>query len=146
MSEKKEITPPASLGTEQVKFIKQFVQMRFKDGMSISDACKAIGTSTASFYRWKDEAAFSAYMTALEMDLVTEDERKAYSNVKAYIMKKVSVENPSDKHVEMFFKYFDYVITSENAKRSSELGITTGVKDFKTIEERKASLLTRLKG
>lgn len=146
MAEKKAVTPPASLGEEQVKFAKQFVQMRFTDGMSISDACKALSTSTATFYRWKDEPAFSSYMNALEMDLVTEDERKAYSNVKAYIMKKVSVENPSDKHVEMFFKYFDYVITSENAKRSTQLGITTGVQDFKTLEERKATLLTRLKG
>lgn len=148
MTEFHEVIPPAVLGEEQIKFAQQFVKMRFSDGMSVADACKAFGSSTATFYRWKEnQPAFESYLKALQASMVNDDEREAYANVKKYILRKVNMDNPTDKHVDMFFKYFEFVVEAENAKRMDELGITTGrTADFRTVEERKASLLSRLKG
>lgn len=144
--DEKEIIPPAVLNEKQIKVAQQFVKMRF-DGLSVEDACKAIPVSTATLYKWKaKQPVFASYMNALESSMVNEDEREAYKNVKAYIIRMVNVKNPSDKHVDMFMKHFEYVVNAENARRMAELGIITDTKDFKTVEERKASLLTRLKG
>ena len=145
----KEVIPPTTLSKEQVKFAQQFVKMRFVDGLSIADACKTLSSSTATFYRWKEQPAFESYLKALESSMVADDEREAYRNVKAYILRKVNEANPSDKHIEMFMKHFEYVIEAENSRRMAELGITktaSGKQDFRTLDERKSILLSRLKG
>lgn len=142
----KVIEVPATLSEDKVKFAQQFVKMRLQ-GMAIDNICSELGHSTKTYYKWIKFDDFKWYVKEIESLYISDDERVAYASVKRYILKKVQEDNPSDKHVDMFFKYFEYVVDAENEKRMRELNIDTGSKgNFKTVEERKASLLSRLKG
>ncbi|MCL1701175.1 phBC6A51 family helix-turn-helix protein [Lysinibacillus sp. Bpr_S20] len=137
-----EIKPSPSLSENMVKFAKSYVKLRIVDGLSVGDICKTLGVSTKTFYSWKENEAFNSYLKALEASYVTEDEVHAYNHVRKHILKMVSKENPTDKHVEMFLKHFSHVAESESQKHMNELGISTNTRSsrLKEIEERRASL------
>ena len=140
-----EIPAPPSLSENMVSFAKKYVKLRIVDGLSIGDICKELKISTQTFYKWDKIDGFNEYLKALEAIYVNADEVEAYDKVRQYILKMVSKDNPSDKHVEMFLKHFNHVVESENHKRMQQLGINTNAtSDYKTVEERKASLLARL--
>ncbi|MFM9532397.1 phBC6A51 family helix-turn-helix protein [Lysinibacillus sp. IITD104] len=140
-----EIPVPLTLSEKMVSFAKKYVKLRIVDGLSIGDICKELKVSTQTFYKWDKIDAFNEYLKALEATYVNADEVEAYDKVRQYILKMVSKDNPSDKHVEMFLKHFNHVVEAENHKRMQQLGINTnGTSDSKTVEERKASLLERL--
>lgn len=144
--EKPEVYIPPTISKDMADFAKKFVKLRFVDGLSIGDICKELKISTQTFYKWKEIDAFNEYLKALEATYVSADEVEAYDKVRQYILKMVSKDNPSDKHVEMFLKHFNHVVESENYKRMQQLGINTNAtsSNFKTVDERKASLLGRL--
>lgn len=141
------IPAPSTLSENMVSFAKKYVKLRIVDGLAIGEICKTLGISTKTFYSWQENEAFSSYLKALEGAFITDDEVDAYNKVRQYILKMVSKDNPSDKHVEMFLKHFNHVVESENHKRMQQLSINTNAtsSNFKTVEERKASLLARLK-
>lgn len=141
-----EIPVPPTLSVNMVSFAKKYVKLRIVDGLSIGDICKELKVSTQTFYKWDKIDAFNEYLKALEATYVSADEVEAYNKVRQYILKMVSKDSPSDKHVEMFLKHFNHVVESENHKRMQQLGINTNAtsSNFKTVEERKASLLERL--
>ncbi|WP_342533473.1 phBC6A51 family helix-turn-helix protein [Lysinibacillus sp. FSL K6-0057] len=141
-----EIPAPPSLSENMVSFAKKYVKLRIVDGLSIGDICKELKISTQTFYKWDKIDAFNEYLKALEATYVSADEVDAYNRVRQYILKMVSKDSPSDKHVDMFIKHFSYVVEAENHKRMQQLGINTNAtsSNFKTVEERKASLLGRL--
>lgn len=140
-----EVQAPPSLSSNMINFAKSYVKLRVVDGLSVGDICKTLGVSTKTLYSWKENEAFNSYLKALEATYVSDDEIEAYNKVRQYILKVVSKENPSDRHIELFLKHFQHVVESENHKRMQQLGINTNAtSDFKTVEERKASLLERL--
>ncbi|XRD24529.1 phBC6A51 family helix-turn-helix protein [Lysinibacillus fusiformis] len=141
-----EIPVPPTLSENMVSFAKKYVKLRIVDGLAIGEICKKLGTSTKTLYSWQENEAFNSYLKTLEASYVNEDEIEAYNHVRKHILKMVSKENPSDRHVDMFIKHFSHVVEAENHKRMHRLGINTNAtsSNFKTVEERKASLLGRL--
>jgi len=139
-----EIAPPPTLSENMVKFAKSYVKLRIVDGLSVGDICKTLGVSTKTFYSWKEIEAFNSYLKALEASLVSEDEIEAYNNVRRHILKLVSRENPSERHLELFLKHFQHVVEAENRKRMDKLGINNTTSEFVSVEERKRRLLSRL--
>jgi len=141
----KVIEVPPTLSQDMVKFAQQFVRLRLQ-GMAIANICSELSISTKTYYKWNEFDDFKWYVKELESLTISDDERIAYASVKKYILKKVQEENPSDKHVDMFFKYFEYVVDAENEKRMRELNIESSAKgsSFISVEERKANLLSRL--
>lgn len=139
-----EIPAPPSLSENMVSFAKKYVKLRIVDGLSVGDICKTLGVSTKTFYSWKEIEAFNSYLKALEASLVSEDEIEAYNNVRRHILKLVSRENPSERHLELFLKHFQHVVEAENRKRMDKLGINNTTSEFVSVEERKRRLLSRL--
>jgi len=145
MDKLKEMPVPQTLSENMVNFAKKYVKLRIVEGLAIGEICKTLGVSTKTFYSWQENEAFNSYLKKLEASYITDDEIQAYNHVRKHILKLVSRENPSDKHVEMYLKHFNHVVEAENHKRMQQLGINTnGTSDSKTVEERKASLLARL--
>lgn len=141
-----EIPVPPTLSENMVSFAKKYVKLRIVDGLAIGEICNELGTSTKTFYKWEKIDAFNEYLKALEASYITENEVDAYNHVRKHILKMVSKDNPSDRHVDMFIKHFSHVVEAENRKRMQQLGINTNAtsSNFKTVEERKACLLGRL--
>lgn len=146
---KKEIPVPASLSSEQVNLAKAFVMERHQTGISISDFLSKHSKSTKSWYEWLKQPEFESYLKALGGTIVSDDERQAYQIVKKKIMQMATKQSASVKEVELFLSTFSYVVESEKQERMKELGIVPAHEKTptgKTVEDRKALLLQRLKG
>lgn len=138
---------PHTLTDRQVALAKQFVQARMMDGFSVGAFCKENGMSTATWYKWSEDDAFKAYLNELSDAIVPTDEKEAYSKIKKLIMKIAEKENPSIKEIELFTDTFSYVVEADRRERMQALGLgATPSADVVSVEERKASLLSKLKG
>ncbi len=136
-----EIPVPPTLSENMVSFAKKYVKLRIVDGLAIGEICKTLGVSTKTLYSWQENETFNSYLKKLEASFVTDDEIEAYAKVRKHILKMVSKENPTDKHVEMFLRHFPHVVEAENQKRMDKLGINKKTTSHPTVEEMKASLL-----
>ncbi|MFS0637897.1 phBC6A51 family helix-turn-helix protein [Mesobacillus foraminis] len=145
----KEIKAPASLNDEQIRLAKAFTAERHQTGISISDFCTKQGISTATWYKWKEDVIFSSYLTALGGTIISDDEREAYQIVKKKIMTEATKANAGVREIQLFLDNFSYIVEAEKQERMKELGIQPEyMKNEKqlSVEEKKASLLQRLKG
>lgn len=145
---KKEIPVPASLSAEQVNLAKAWIKEKHETGIPINDFLSKHSKSTATWYRWKEDEVFESYLKALGGAIVSDDEREAYQIVKKKIMAMATKSTASVKEIELYLNTFSYVVEAEKQERMRELGIVPAhekARSEKTVEDRKASLLSRLK-
>ena len=143
------ITVPPHLSDKQVMLAKQFVQSRMMDGFTIADFCKENGISSKTWYEYKEDEHFNVYLNEIQNAVIPSDEREAYEKIKKKIMQIADKQNPSVKEIELFTDTFAYVVEADKKERMDKLGLTNkAVKasSHRTVEEKKASLLSRLKG
>ncbi|MFJ7727483.1 hypothetical protein ACIQXV_15130 [Neobacillus sp. NPDC097160] len=146
---KNQIPVPSSLSPEQVNLAKAFVQERHTSGISVSDFLSKHGKSTKTWYEWQKDEVFDSYLKALGGTIVSDDEREAFQIVKKKIMQMATKQSASVKEVELFLSTFQYVVEAEKQDRMKELGIQPAhekARNERTVEDRKAVLLQRLKG
>jgi cysteine synthase len=145
---KKEIPVPKGLTERQIYLAKAFVKERHETGISIADFCKNHGISLKTWYEWLKDDVFESYLTALGGSIISDDERQAYQQVKKKIMQMATKQNASVREIELFLNTFSYVVEAEKQERMKELGIVPAHEkaNEKTLEEKKAILVSRLKG
>jgi cysteine synthase len=145
---KKEIPVPNKLTEQQVNLAKAFVKERHETGISVADFCRNHGISTKTWYEWMKDEVFESYLKALGGSIITDDEREAYQQVKKKIMQMATKPTASVREIELFLNTFSYVVEAEKQERMKELGIVPAHEkaNEKTIEEKKAILISRLKG
>lgn len=143
------ITIPSHLSDKQVMLAKQFVKSQMMDGFTIAEFCKSNGISTKTWYGYREDAQFNAYLLEIQGAVIPSDEREAYEKIKKKIMQIADKQNPSVKEYELFLDTFEYVVEADKKERMNALGLTNeAVKSssHRTVEEKKASLLSRLIG
>ncbi|WP_404347486.1 hypothetical protein LG311_17835 [Sutcliffiella horikoshii] len=148
MAIKKEIPIPSGLSEEQVRLAKAYVLERHTSGISISDFLSKHSKSTATWYKWLENEVFESYLKALGGTIVSDDEREAYTIVKKKIMQMATKQSASVKEVELFLSTFAHIVESDKIERMKELGLELPHEkavSVKSIDERKASLLSRLR-
>lgn len=143
------IKVPASLNERQVMLVKSFAKSKMMDGFTVGSFCRENNLSTATWYSYLENDDFKAYLNDVSNSIVPADEKEAYSKIKKKIMQIAEKENPSIKEIELFTNTFAYVIEADKKERIEALGLSdesikTG--GFKTVDEHKAILLSRLKG
>ncbi|MGE6630748.1 phBC6A51 family helix-turn-helix protein [Bacillus sp. NPDC077027] len=150
MSEQKQIPVPSGITEEQARLAKLYVMERHQSGISVGDFCSKHGISTATWYgeSYMKNQVFESYLTALGGTVVSADEQEAYQIVKQKIMQMATKQSAGVKEIQLFLENFSHVVEADKQSRMKELGIVPEHEkgQFKTVEERKASLLARLKG
>ncbi|WP_010530919.1 phBC6A51 family helix-turn-helix protein [Lentibacillus jeotgali] len=141
------IEPPEKLTERQVKIAKAWVQNGLNNRLPQGEFVKKFNMSTATLSKWLKNPDFSAYVQELKGELISSDELRAYDVVKKHILARVNSDNPTEKEINMYLEHFDYVVQYEKQKAMQRMGITEKGKpsDDRTVEDKKASLLTRLK-
>jgi Helix-turn-helix of insertion element transposase len=150
MENKKNIPVPSGITEEQSRLAKAYVMERHQSGINVADFCSKYGISTATWYgdTYMKNPMFESYLTALGGTVVSADEQEAYQIVKQKIMQMATKQSAGVKEIQLFLENFSHVVEADKQSRMKELGIVPEHEkgQFKTVEERKASLLSRLKG
>ncbi|MGK7380020.1 phBC6A51 family helix-turn-helix protein [Planococcus sp. 1R117A] len=141
------IPVPATLNDKQIELATSYARGKLMDGFTISEFCKNQGISTKTWYSYLENDDFKQYLDAVMGSVVPDDERQAFAAMKKHVMKFAYKQNPTPKEIELFYQTFGYIAESDKRDQMEKLGLNevkTG-SDFKTVEERKASLLSRLR-
>lgn len=144
-----EIKPPESLSERKIAIAKARVHNELNEGLNQEDFCRKYGLSTATLHKWMKEVDFTRYIQDLKGEVISSDELKAYEVVKRHILERVNSANPSEKDINLYLDNFDYVVKYQQQIAMEKLGINkTGEAstDNRTVEQKKQTLLSRLKG
>ncbi|MFJ7738869.1 phBC6A51 family helix-turn-helix protein [Lysinibacillus sp. NPDC097287] len=142
------ISAPYSLSEKQVSLAKKLVKEKMLEGFTVQNFCKENGISTKTYYEWFENPDFNYYVNQLQDAVIPSDENEAFQKIKKHILKIADKPNPSIKEIELFTDTFSYVVEADKRERMEALGMldTTKPATATSVEERKARLLSRLKG
>lgn len=143
------VAVPHTLSEKQVNIAKRYAQEYLLDGFTINDFCSDVGISTKTWYAssFLENPDFVDYLNAIKSAIIPQDEKLAYQELKKHILKLPYKQNITPKEIDMFLEVFGYVAEADKVERMQALGISEGGKkplSAKSIEEKKASLLSRL--
>lgn len=140
------VAVPAKLSPQKAQLARIFAKEKLMEGFTVGNFCSDNGISTKTWYEWLEEADFKSYLNQVQSAIIPDDEREAFQQLKKHILKLPYKQNPTPKEIEMFMDVFGYVAEADKRERMEALGISDEQKpDIKTLEEKKASLLSRLK-
>lgn len=143
------IPVPYSVNEKQGYIAKKIVKAKLEGTYNVQEFCSSNGISTKTLYAWFNENEdFASYVNQLQDAVVPADEREAWEKVKKQILKIADKPNLSIKEIELFTETFSYVIEADKKSRAEALGLTDTKKPLtsQSLDEKKASLLSRLKG
>lgn len=148
MAEMNDVPIPEGLKERQIRLARAFSKDKHELGITIKDFTRKHSMSTATWYSWLENPVFEKYLNDLQGNVITDDERAVYHKVKKKIMAMATAKNAGVKEIELFNQHFSYVIEAEKRDAMQKLGInSTGSNtDTRTVEQKKARLLQRLKG
>lgn len=143
-----EIEVPQSLNERQVRLCKQFVIDKHDKGIGVAEFCNRNNVSTATWYKWQDNPTLDRYLNDLQGNIISDSEKESYAKVKKKIMEMATAKNASVKEIDLYLSTFSYLKEADNRETMKRLGISdkNDSVDTRTVDEKKASLLSRLKG
>lgn len=142
------IKVPSKLSDRQVQICKLYASKKLEEGFTVGSFCKSQGMSTATFYKYMEDELFSSYLKEVSDAIIPADELQAFQLLKKKVLKIAEKDSPSLAEINLFMTTFPYLVSYDNRMRSSALGLDDeSIKkgNTKTIQERKESLLKRLK-
>ncbi len=143
------ITVPSNLSEKQAMLAKQFAKSRLMDGFTVANFCKEQGISTKTWYSNMEDESFQEYLHNVQGAIIPDDERTAYEAIKKKILEIAFKPSPSIKEIELFLGSFSYLVEADRREKMDALGLNEASaksSSFKTVEEKKATLLSRLMG
>ncbi|MFE1246070.1 hypothetical protein ACFW35_18325 [Fictibacillus sp. NPDC058756] len=142
------IEVPDTLSEHHVNFARKLVKAQMTEGHTVLGFCTANNMSTKTYYEYMENPALKHYMGQIQDVIIPSDEKLAYEQLKKHLLKIPYKANPTPKEIELFTDTFSYVIEADKRQRMAELGLNDSSisSSGKSVEERKAKLLSRLKG
>ncbi|WP_369355885.1 phBC6A51 family helix-turn-helix protein [Lysinibacillus capsici] len=143
------VPAPPNLSPEQIRLAKLYVKERHETRITVGAFCSKYKKSTATFTEWKKQPEFAGYLVSLGGSLVSEDSWATYEVVKRKIEAMATAEKAGVKEIQLYLQTFDHIVQADRQRHMEALGINDkgiNTTNTKTVEERKAVLLTRLKG
>ncbi|KPB06326.1 hypothetical protein [Bacillus sp. CHD6a] len=146
-----DVTLPQGLNERQIGVAQDYVVSRLQDGFTINNFVSKHGLSTKTFYAWKEIEGFSSYIDELNEVLIPSDVLSAVEKFRKRVMEFVEKETMTKEEMNQFHSMFKHVIDASNRMEAEKLGLNISAGSptsvpTKSVEERKASLLSRLKG
>ena len=149
--EKNKVNVPVPKGLDsiqQIEIAKAYSKAQMKEGFTIEGFCKDQHISTKTFYKYKENPAFTKYLGDLVTSLAPEDEMQAYEKMKQHVLKFADKEKPTLPEMKLFFDQFDYLREADRQKQMEKLGLNKSLSDSSvpevSIEERKTILFAKL--
>lgn len=145
----KSVPAPASLSPEQIRLAKLYIKERHETRITVGEFCSKYKKSTATWMEWKKLPNFAGYLVSLGGSLVSEDSWKTYDIVRKKIEAMATAEKAGIKEIQLYLSVNDHIVQADRQRQMEALGINDkgiNTTNTKTVEERKAVLLTRLKG
>lgn len=144
----KGVPVPNTLSERQIQLAKAYAVDKFRININVIDFCSKYKVGSATWSKWNKEEVFQSYLVAVQGSLIPEDKWATYDIVKRKIERLASAGDAGVKEIELYLKTFDFMVLADKQRQMDEMGITPAheKKEFKTLEERKATLLARLKG
>jgi hypothetical protein len=146
-----DVPVPYGLNDRQVNIAQDYVVSRLQDGFTINDFVSKHNLSTKTFYAWKEQEGFTSYIEGLNEVLIPSDVLSAVEKFRKRVMEFVEKETMTKEEMHQFHTMFKPVIDASNRMEAEKLGLNISAgspasQSTKTLEERKAILLHRLKG
>ena len=144
----KVIPVPNTLNDQHVELITKYSRGKLLDGFTIAGFCEDNGISTRTWYKFLEIPEFKHYLSQVQNSVIPADEKDAFQEMKKHILKIPYKESPTIKETELFMDVFGYLAEADKQEQMEKLGLHNNgrLKDVRTVEERKSSLLSRLKG
>ncbi|EKN71298.1 hypothetical protein BABA_02162 [Neobacillus bataviensis LMG 21833] len=145
-----DVPVPYGLDTKAVSIAQDLVVSRLQDGFTVADFCSRNSISTKTFYVYKEKQEFNDYVEALNEILIPSDVLSAVDKFRLKVMQFVEKETMSKDEMNQFYTMFKSVIDASNRMEAERLGLnvsagSTANQSAKSVEEKKAVLLARLK-
>lgn len=144
----KVIPVPNTLNDKQIELAKKYARAYLLEGFTVADFCSDNKISSKTWYEFLKIPEFKHYLSHVQNAVIPADEKLAFQEMKKHILKIPYKEAPSIKETELFMEVFGYLAEADKQEQMEKLGLYDNgkLKDVRTIEERKSSLLSRLKG
>lgn len=142
---------PTSLDAKQVERAQKYVTGTVIEGLTVTDTSKKYGISTKILYddRHLKNPVWNRYVQALTNECVDTDDYADHVYIRNRIKQNAMKPNATKEDFLLYERYFPWMIAYDKAKKMKELGISEDgqmITDTRNLEEKKASLLQRLKG
>ncbi|WP_226619767.1 hypothetical protein [Cytobacillus firmus] len=145
-----DVSVPNGVTEKMAEVAKYYVLNRMKDGFTVQSMCSYLKISTATWTKWKENQLYMSYITQMTNVLVPDDELEAVRKFRRKVMAIADKDNINSNEFKLFHEMFKPIIEAEINMKAEELGLNKsshgGSALQLSIEEKKASLLSRLKG
>ena len=143
----KVIPVPTTINEKQTELAIKYARSKMLEGFTIGTFCSDNKISTKTWYSYLENPDFVTYLAEVQNVVIPTTEKNAYEKFKQHVLRIPYKENPSIKELEFYADTFSYL--AENDKRQKINAMDSEnikASKFASVDERKASLLSRLKG
>jgi len=141
---------PQGLDEKQAERARLFVEGTVMKGLTQTDFCKSYGISSGTLHneRHLKNPIWNKYVHNLTKEVVNGDDVSDHLFIAEKIKNEAMKPNAGKQEYEMYLKAWGFMFDIMKQQKERELGFTDGkmASDTKTVEEKKQSLLSRLKG
>lgn len=138
---------PPELDDKQAKRARDFVEGTILKGMKQAEFCKQYNISSGTLHseRHLKNVHFSKYVQQLTHECIGKDDIESHQIIMKRIQQNAMMPNASTKDIDLYNDFYSWMFKFYEATKLKELNVTTEG-DSRTVEEKKLSLLSRLKG
>ncbi|WP_170292699.1 phBC6A51 family helix-turn-helix protein [Metabacillus idriensis] len=144
-----DIPVPAGIDARQVTIAKDYVTNRLSEGFTLNSLFQKHSISSKTWYEWLEKPEFNTFVNEMADVLIPQDELAAVKKMKKKILSFADKASVSTSEMKMFTEVFGYVFAADARLQAEKLGLnkegTTSTDTHRTVEEKKAALLARLR-
>lgn len=141
---------PQGLDSKQVERAKLFVEGTVIKGLTQTEFFKQYGISSGTIHneRHLKNPLWNKYVHNLTKEVIDGDDISDHLYIAEKIKNEAMKPNAGKQEYEMYLKAWGFMFDIMKQQKEKELGYVsgTGSLDTRTVEEKKQSLLSRLKG
>ncbi|RIU93305.1 hypothetical protein [Oceanobacillus picturae] len=140
---------PHGLEEKVAERARQYVEGTVINGLTVKQFSETYGISTSTIYNEHHlkNGLFNRYVHQLTKEVVDGDDISDHLYIAEKIKNEAMKPNANKQDYEMYLKAWGFMFDIMKVQKEKELGFSTGEeKDTRTVDEKKAVLLSRLKG
>lgn len=141
---------PVGIDEKMVSVAKYYVTNKLKDGFTMQKMFTHFSMAGKTFYSWLEKPEYQKYIDELMKVIIPDDELQAVRKFRKKVMAFADKQNLSSAEMKLFQDLFAPIIQADIKMQMEKLGLDTDKQSTsssaKTLEEKKAIILQRLKG
>ncbi|WP_163583425.1 hypothetical protein [Gracilibacillus saliphilus] len=140
---------PQGLDDKVSERARLFVEGTVIKGLTVTQFCKEYEISSGTMYneRHLKNPVFNKYVHALTKEVINGDDISDHLYIAEKIKNEAMKPNATKQDYEMYLKAWGFMFDIMKQQKEKEIGFTPeGATDTRSVEEKKATLISRLKG